>query len=110
MAEIRDASPRVFIRMALVLFVASFLALGLATLQFGWLNKGLVRRDPEVRTERPPDPVLQVEPALDLLQMRRQDAEVLTTYGWTDRERGLVRVPIERAMELLLEKGLPVRE
>lgn len=110
MAEIRDASPRVFVRLVAVLFGASFLALGLATLQFGWLNDGLAGRDSRPRAETPPAPRLQVDPSQDLQEMRRRDAAALDTYAWTDRGRGLVRVPIERAMELLLEQGLPVRK
>jgi hypothetical protein len=36
-------------------------------------------------------------------------ADRLVGYGWVDREAGIVRLPIERAMELLLERGLPTR-
>jgi hypothetical protein len=57
----------------------------------------------------PPRPVLQVTPARDLHQyLDRQDA-VLNSYGWVDQKAGVVRIPIDRAMELLLQKGLPVR-
>lgn len=31
--------------------------------------------------------------------------EHLTTYGWIDRERGVVRIPVDRAMELLAREG-----
>jgi hypothetical protein len=34
---------------------------------------------------------------------------LLNTYGWIDRQNGIVRLPIDRAMELLLERGLPTR-
>ena len=34
---------------------------------------------------------------------------LLNTYGWIDRQNGVVRLPIDRAMELLLQRGLPVR-
>ena len=34
---------------------------------------------------------------------------MLTTYGWVDKNAGTVRIPIDRAKELLLERGLPVR-
>jgi hypothetical protein len=40
---------------------------------------------------------------------RPPQADLLEGYGWVDREAGVVRVPIERAMELLLERGLPTR-
>jgi hypothetical protein len=57
----------------------------------------------------PPRPALQVTPARDLRQyLDRQDA-VLNSYGWVDQKAGVVRIPISRAMQLLLQKGLPVR-
>lgn len=34
---------------------------------------------------------------------------LLNTYGWVDKQNGIVRLPIDRAMELLLQRGLPVR-
>jgi hypothetical protein len=40
---------------------------------------------------------------------RPPQADLLEGYGWVDREAGVVRLPIERAMELLLERGLPTR-
>lgn len=40
---------------------------------------------------------------------RTQEEHELTTYGWADRNAGTLRIPIARAKELLLERGLPVR-
>ena len=59
---------------------------------------------PRPRTAAPP---LQISPGLDLEAIRAEETELLSTYGWIDRERGIVRVPIDRAMELLLERGAP---
>lgn len=54
-------------------------------------------------------PVLQVSPHAELQAFRaREDAE-LNTYGWVNRPAGIVRVPIGRAMDLVLLQGLPVR-
>ncbi len=54
-------------------------------------------------------PRLQVSPEEDLAKCRtREDAE-LNTYGWVNRTAGVVRIPIERAMDLLAQRGLPVR-
>jgi len=57
----------------------------------------------------PPRPVLQVTPARDLHQYLDQQKAVLNSYGWVDQKAGVVRIPIDRAMDLLLQKGLPVR-
>ena len=35
---------------------------------------------------------------------------MLGSYGWVDSDGGVVRMPIDRAVELVLERGLPVRE
>ena len=40
---------------------------------------------------------------------RKEEAEILTTYGVVDREKGIFRIPIEEAMKLTLERGLPVQ-
>ena len=39
--------------------------------------------------------------------MRREDL-LLDNYSWVDRAQGKVRIPIERAMELIAQRGLPV--
>ncbi|MDX1644193.1 MAG: hypothetical protein R3244_07545 [Thermoanaerobaculia bacterium] len=51
----------------------------------------------------PPSPRLQVQPAEDLRALRAEERAVLESYGWVDEAAGTARVPIDRAMELLLE-------
>jgi hypothetical protein len=60
--------------------------------------------------EIPPTPRLQVTPQADLAQMRRAEDAVLNSYGWVDRKAGTVRIPMDRAIELLTQRGLPVRK
>ena len=68
-----------------------------------------VRPGAGVSVESKAGPHLQLAPTEDLKKFReREDAE-LNTYGWIDRTAGVVRIPIERAMELVLQRGLPVR-
>ena len=55
----------------------------------------------------PPEPRLQVNPAAELQRLREAEQSLLTTYGWVDQEAGIVRIPIERAMEIVAERGLP---
>src|SRR5947209_9918938 len=35
-----------------------------------------------------------------LKDLRDEDAKALTAYGWIDKTKGSVRIPIERAMQL----------
>jgi hypothetical protein len=58
---------------------------------------------------RPSDPLLQDNPADELAKMRAAEAEALNKYGWIDKSRGVVRIPIDRAIDLVAERGLPVR-
>jgi hypothetical protein len=55
----------------------------------------------------PAGPKLQPLPALDLARFRAEEDLALGTYGWVDKDKGVVRIPIERAMRLLSERGLP---
>lgn len=56
-----------------------------------------------------PSPSLQTTPWTDLRLLRAEEGAFLHSYGWVDQQAGIARVPIEKAKELLLKKGLPVR-
>ncbi len=55
--------------------------------------------------ELPPEPRLQVHAPEDLKKMREQEDSMLDSYGWIDRQNGIVRIPVRRAMELLAERS-----
>jgi hypothetical protein len=57
-----------------------------------------------------PFPRLQVSPPEDLETFRQREELELNNYGWVNKTSGLVRIPIERAMDLVLKEGLPVRQ
>jgi hypothetical protein len=57
----------------------------------------------------PPEPRLQIDPRQDLADLRAKEDEVLGSYGWVDKNAGVVRIPIDAAMKLTLERGLPAR-
>jgi hypothetical protein len=58
----------------------------------------------------PPEPRLQTNPREDLRELRAAEQETLTTYGWVDRNAGIVRIPIDEAIKLTLARGLPSRQ
>jgi hypothetical protein len=58
----------------------------------------------------PPEPRLEPHPSLDMTEMRQAEDRNLRKYAWIDPDKGIVQIPVDRAMDLILEKGLlPVR-
>jgi hypothetical protein len=57
----------------------------------------------------PPEPRLQTNPRQDLLDLRAQEDAILNSYGWVDKNNGVVRVPIEQAIRMTVQRGLPAR-
>ena len=54
-----------------------------------------------------PEPQLLKEPVTEMRNLNLEESTRLRTYGWVDRKAGVARIPLERAMQLLLERGLP---
>jgi hypothetical protein len=106
---------------AIVLFTAGLALLCIVTALLMWglslkLREGLKAQDPPepVLLEAqmpylPPEPRLQSSPPKEMAELRAEEDRLLSEYAWTDREAGVGRIPIDRAMSLVLEQGLPVR-
>jgi len=114
--EERDVALRPVTAGIIGLFVLLGLAVLLMRVLFSYLAAREARLSPPPNPlaqsfgrQLPPEPRLQTDPRQDLLQMRGQEDAVLSSYGWIDRQAGIVRIPIERAMQLLAEHGLPAR-
>lgn len=60
-------------------------------------------------TQSFPEPRLEENERTQLRQIIEDQDAKLATYNWVDKEKGIVRIPIDRAMDLLIERGLPVR-
>jgi hypothetical protein len=56
-----------------------------------------------------PDPRLETDERTQLNSIRIAEEQKLNSYGWVDEKAGTVHIPIERAMELLTQRGLPLR-
>ncbi len=52
-------------------------------------------------------PLLQLRPEEELAEMRKADADKLSEYAWENKPGGAVRIPINEAMKLLVQRGLP---
>ncbi len=111
--ETRDARPRSLLNSAAVLFLALVVVwIGMKWI-FDYFGRAQQLGPPATPFEQgrtlPPLPRLQAHPVADLAHLRQQQDDALHSYGWVDRNLGTVHLPIERAMDLLLERGLPVR-
>ncbi len=51
-----------------------------------------------------PSPPLQSDPPRDLAALRAEKRAILGEYAWIDRDKGIVRIPIDRAMSLLIAR------
>ena len=56
-----------------------------------------------------PDPRLETDERTQLNDIRLAEEQKLNSYDWVDQKAGSVRIPIERAMDLLAQRGLPER-
>jgi hypothetical protein len=83
---------------------------------FTLLDRQQAQRDvapPPMMTQRPqqpPEPRLQTTPVPNRKLILEQENRQLTTYSWVDSKSGVVRIPVDQAMKLLAERGLPVRD
>jgi hypothetical protein len=99
-----------------VFLAAIVLAIDLAMYGlFHLLHNYEVRNDPYVTPlaipagQPQPEPALQTTPWVDLKKFRSEQDAHLTSYGWVDEKSGVARIPIAKAKELLLKRGIPVR-
>ena len=72
-------------------------------------NRPLVPESRRHAEQTFPEPRLQPNVQEDLKKFREQEHQRLYGYGWIDQNAGVAHVPIERAMDLALERGFPVR-
>ena len=59
--------------------------------------------------ENPPQPNMLVDEPSNLANFRRAEDASLSSYGWVNQPLGVVRIPIDRAKTLMIERGYPVR-
>jgi hypothetical protein len=115
--EHTDANVWMIVQFAIWLAVAALLTHLLMWGMFAWFVSSRnvaqpalefpLAKDQERRL--PAGPRLQAIPANEIFEFRQREDAELTEYGWVDRNAGTVRIPIEQAKALLLQRGLPSR-
>ena len=111
--EVHDVNPRS------ILWLGAAVVGGVVVVQiFLWYllmnmrtsEDGGDRHPPQLAKQIPPPPAprLQSQSLRDYEEYRSEQESKLNSYSWIDREKGIVRVPISRAMDLATKRGLPV--
>jgi len=114
--EASDVDIRAITRYGVIFSLALVASLVLVWFVFNYLKaredrlgtapSTLVRRDAR---SLPPEPRLQSSPILDLQQMQAAENQLLDGYAWVDPANGIVRIPVNRALDLVAREGLPHR-
>lgn len=113
--ERREANLKLIIYSAIGLAVTVFIVL---ILMWGVFNALKVHGEANDQTyspmaapfQLPPEPRLQEHPDLELRELRAHEAQVLNQYQWSDQKNGILHIPINRAMDLIAQRGLPYQK
>jgi len=87
-------------------------AIWLMAVLFNDLERRTAARQPAIspliQTDvKPPQPRLETAPGQILSRLRALEEVQLTSYGWVDRKTRIAHLPIERAMRIVAQRGLP---
>ena len=116
--EHTDIDVAIGYKFALWLAIAMFVSVGIVYATF-FLFAGRENRASEaaqkyplaagMEQKMPPSPNLQTQPFRDVYQLRAEENKKLLEYGWVDKDGGVTHIPIDRAMEVMLQRGFPAR-
>jgi hypothetical protein len=109
-----DVTTRPVAKALAILVVATIVVVALLVPLFGWYLSRARESDPppppmgrHQEGRLPAEPRLQTTPVQDLAAIRGEEERLLRSYGWVDEQKGIARIPIETAMQLIAQRGLP---
>jgi hypothetical protein len=105
-----------FVSTAFVFFVVKGLDWAFKKLELEKASQGQPATQVQAGRQIPPEPILQGAPGKDdkptelpleaMATLRQQTTQKLNSYGWVDKSAGVTHIPINRAKDLIAEKGL----
>ena len=110
--ETKDAKIRpILLSIAGLAVGAAFVAL-IVYGMFRLLEKRVPPAEPTPMAthQLPPQPRVEEHPTIELHDLRHEEDRRLSTYGWTDKTHTAVHIPIDRVVELQLQRGFPTRK
>lgn len=112
--EHRDVNVWAVYKFGIALAILCVVAVGLL---YGLYNYFLSRQGGALAHEQtnvdarslPPTPRLQPAPVTDMKDMRAAEDRIINGYGWVDQGQGVARIPVNRAIDLLAQRGIAGR-
>jgi len=110
--ETSDVSPALIVKWGIGLTVMVIVSFLLMRWLFVADVKAINKQRPPVSPLTdvypvPPAPLLRANPTMDLVRLRQMEAGLLTRYEWVQEDARILRIPVERALALVAERGLP---
>ena len=113
--ETSDAETRPIFRLVIGLAIFVAVSMVLTAMLYRFFSDHEAAQDAPVSPlakeapALPPGARLQPNPAIDLKQFRANEKQALESFGWVDQREQLVHIPIDKAIELMSERGMPAR-
>jgi hypothetical protein len=106
--EHREVDVRFIVVSLIVLLIGAFLVCLLTIGIFRYFhNEYLPAQATYTQPQLPPEPRVEEKPYLQLQNLRILEDHVLSSYAWVDQNAGTVRIPIDQAIDMVAQKGLP---
>lgn len=107
--EHRDVNAWMVGKFGIALALLCIVALGLLLGLFHYFQSVVGGEARVTAITLPAPPTLETNEPRELKAIREAEDHVLDSYGWVDQSKGIVRIPIARAIDLLAGRGLPSR-
>lgn len=115
--EKTDVTPKAIVRFGVILALVTILVSWGLVYLLRFFRAMEVRSDPppaplarsDADQDRRPEPRLQERPFDDIGRLLAEEERTLASYGWVDKDKGVVRIPIKDAMARIAKRGLPAR-
>jgi hypothetical protein len=107
--EQSEVSVRMIVVSLAILLVGTFLSAMLVVGIFQYFSHTYRPEETAKQTKQqiPPEPRVEVEPWQQLQTVHAREDHILTSYAWVEKKEGVVRIPIDQAIDELSKKGLP---
>lgn len=107
--ETSEVSVRTIVVSLIVLLIGAIFAclITVGIFQYFHSTNKVAQIEKETKQQIPPEPRVEEHPWEQIVNIRARENHVLSSYAWVDQKNGVVRIPIDKAIDKLAQQGLP---